>query len=409
MARGLVRRELLAQGVAGATAYWLQPALGGEPAVKSRPRIAAVVTEYRENSHADVIVTKFLEGCKTEEVEFRPQVQIVSLFMDQRAAQDTGEAMAAKHRVRLSPTIEDALTLGTGSLAVDGILLIGEHGKYPYNELGQHLYPRRRFFDATAEVFRNSGRAVPVFNDKHLAYSWSDAKAIYDTAKALKLPFMAGSSVPVARRVPDLRLPLGAELTEGLAVGYGGTESYGFHALEGLQCMAERRKGGETGVRSVRCLKGDAVWAAGDSGVWSWDVLLAALSRSEKDTVRSATKAVVKTKSHEPEAFILEYRDGFRGAVLMLYGLVEEFLFGGKLRNASDPVSTLFRLQEGKPFDHFARLDIAIEQMFRTGTPTYPVERTLLTTGALDAAMNSRFRAGEKRPTPELEIQYHAR
>lgn len=373
-----------------------------------RPRIAAVVTEYTENSHADVIVTKFLEGCNTREVDFQPRVQVVSLYLDQRPVRDIGVETAHRHRLRLAPTIEDALTLGTGTLAVDGVLLIGEHGRYPYNELGQHLYPRRRFFDEAVAVMRTAGKSVPVFSDKHLSCAWADAKAMYETARELRIPLMAGSSVPVARRVPDLQLPAGCELTEAVSVGYGGTEAYGFHALEGLQCMAERRKGGETGVQSVRVLAGDKVWAAGDAGEWSWNLLLAALRCSEQSAVREATRETIRRRTRDPEAFLVEYRDGFRGAVLMLYGLVEEFLFAGSIRGQREPAATLFRLQAGKPFDHFARLDLAIEKMFLSGKPTYPVERTLLTTGILDAAMHSRFNNGERLQTPQLAIRYRS-
>jgi hypothetical protein len=386
----------------------LGTALSGAAAVRSAepPKIAAVVTEYRENSHADVIVTKFLEGCKTAEVDYQPRVKIASLYLDQRPPRDTGVETAKRHGVPIFDTIAGALTLGGPKLAVDGVLLIGEHGQYPYNELGQHLYPRRRFFEAAAEVMRRDGRSVPVFNDKHLAYAWADAHFMYRTARELKIPMLAGSSVPVARRVPDLRLDPGTDLLEALSVGYGGTESYGFHALEGLQCMVERRKGGETGVRSVQCVSGEAVWAAADAGAWSWDVLRAALSRSEKPAVATATREIIRAKTREPDAFLIEYRDGFRAAVLMLYGLADEFLFAGKVRGRAEPVSTLYRLQEGKPFDHFARLNMQIERMFLTGKPPYPVERTVLTTGMLDAALHSRFEKGARRATPELELSY---
>jgi len=371
-----------------------------------RPRLAAVVTEYRVNSHADVIVTKFLEGCKAVDLDFHPQIEIASLYLDQTPPNDTGVEMARRHSVPVYPTIEGALTLGTGKLAVDGVLLIGEHGSYPYNEVGQHLYPRRRFFEEAVAVMRKSGRVVPTFNDKHLSQSWVDAKWIYDTARELNLPFMAGSSIPLAWRKPELELPVGTELMEAVAVGYGGTEAYGFHTLEGLQCMAERRKGGETGVKSVQCLKGDAVWTAGDQGRWSWELLLAALSRSEKAAVSGATKEEIRQKAHEPEAFLIEYRDGFHGTALMLYGLAEEFLFAGRIRGTLEPVSTHFWLQDGKPFAHFARLCMAIERMVLTGVPPQPVERTLLTTGILDAVMHSRAQNGERRLTPELALNY---
>ena len=376
---------------------------------EERPlRIAAIVTEYRENSHADVIVGKFLEGCRTPEITFTPKVKVASLYLDQVPPADTGREMAEKHRVRLCPTIEDALTLGGKELAVDGVLLIGEHGRYPYNELGQHLYPRRRFFEETAAVIRKAGRAVPVFNDKHLSPSWADAKWMYDTARELRVPFMAGSSLPVTWRRPELELPGGTELAEALVVGYGGTEAYGFHALETLQCMAERRKGGETGVRSVQCLQGDAVWKAGETGRWSWPLLRAALARSERETLRMATPDRVREAAKDPECFLVEYRDGFKAAVLMLYGVADEFLFAGRAAGQEQPLSTLFWLSD-KPFIHFARLCEAIQQMFLTGKPTYPVERTLLTTGVLDAAMRSRHAEGKRLETPELAIRYTGR
>ena len=111
--------------------------------------------------------------------------------------------------MRLSPTIADALTLGTGKLAVDAVLLIAEHGDYPLNEKLQKLYPRGRFFREVLEVFRASGRGVPVFIDKHLSYSRAEARQMVDQARALKVPLMAGSSLPVTWRLPELEIPLG--------------------------------------------------------------------------------------------------------------------------------------------------------------------------------------------------------
>lgn len=368
--------------------------------------MAAIVTEFRENSHADVIVTKLLEGCKTLDLDYRPGIDVASLFMDQVSPRDIGRATAEKHQVAIYPTIAEALTLGTGKLAVDGVFLIGEHGNYPYNELGQHMYPRRRFFEETAAVFRKSGRSVPVFNDKHLAYSWADAKWMYDTARELKVPFMAGSSVPLAWRRPELQLPLDTEIVDAISVGYGGTEAYGFHALEGLQCMLERRKGAESGVRSVQYFGGESVWKAADAGLWSWELLLAAMACSEDPVRRRLTEEQVRERSRNPEAFLVEYRDGLRAAMIMPHGAVEEFLFAARLKGKEKPAATQFWLQDGKPFGHFARLCMAVEKMMLGGIPTTPLERTLLTTGVLDRAMQSRFQKGEKLETPELEIRY---
>src|SRR5207244_2983620 len=158
--------------------------------------------------------------------------------------------------------IAEAITLGKKEVAVDGVLCIGEHGRYPSNDRGQILYPRRRFFEETANVFAQYKRAVPAFNDKHLAATWTDAKWMYDRARELHVPFLAGSSLPVTWRRPPLTLARNAQLVEAVQVGYGPFEGYGFHALEALQCLVERRRGGETGVRSVQCLSGEEMWRA---------------------------------------------------------------------------------------------------------------------------------------------------
>ena len=62
---------------------------------------------------------------------------------------------------------------------------------------------------------------------------------------------MAGSSLPVSWRRPELELTLDAPIEDALVAAYGPIEVYGFHALETLQTMVERRKGGETGVKAV--------------------------------------------------------------------------------------------------------------------------------------------------------------
>lgn len=399
----LTRREVLRLGARLAEMASLVPLFRfqGRNEMK-RPKIAAVVTEYRLHSHADVIVGKFLEGSITPDGRWEPQCDIVSLYTDQVPPNDMSREMAKKHGVKIFETIEGALTLGTGKLAVDGVLLIGEHGNYPYNEKGQHLYPRRRFFEETVKVFERSGRVVPVFNDKHLSYSWENAKWMYDTAQRMHIPFMAGSSIPVTWRTPPLELPLDCDLQGALALGYGPLESYGFHTLEVLQCMVERRKGGETGVAAVQLLEGDAVWEAGKAGLWSQELLEAGLAVDQDGSASEAPKRV-----KEPYAFLVEHRDGFRSCALMLNGLVRGWRFAGKV--SGQTVATSFRPAvpcEG--FPHFARLNDAIQKMFLTGKPTYPVERTLLTTGVLAFAMDSKYQGNQRLETPELAVVYRA-
>ena len=93
-----------------------------------RKKIAAIITEYRLRSHADVIVTKYLKGFPTDEGFFEPRVDIASMYIDQFPAEDTGRQIAAEHGVPIYPSIAKALCLGGEKLAVDGVLLIGEHG-----------------------------------------------------------------------------------------------------------------------------------------------------------------------------------------------------------------------------------------------------------------------------------------
>jgi hypothetical protein len=374
-----------------------------------KKKVAAVVTEYRKWSHADVIVGKVLEGFLYDGGA-GPNMQIVSMYVDQFPKNDMSRDLAKKYGFPIYDSIEKALTLGGDKLAVEGVLSIGEHGKYPDNARGQKLYPRRRFFEGITRVFEKSKKSVPVFNDKHLAATWKDAKWMYDRSRELFFPFLAGSSVPVTWRRPPLKLDRGCDLTEAVQIGYGPFEGYGFHALEGMQCLAERRKGGETGVKSVQCLQGEAMWKAMDEGRWSKDLLEAGMKlipAHAKGDVRQLT-----SKNKSSGVFLIEYRDGFKAAVAMLNGWVYEgdggaFVFAGRLKGQAKPVATHFYLQQPDPFGHFIYLVKAIDSMMQTGHAPYPVERTLLTTGILDAVMVSRSEKNRKVETKHLlDIRY---
>ena len=182
-------------------------------------------------------------------------MDLVSLYTDQVPESDASRARAKEFRtLKIYPTVAEALTLGGEQLAVDGVLLIGEHGNYPKNEKGQRLYPRYELFQQIVDVFRRSGRSVPVFNDKHLSWNWQWAEEMVETSRELEFAFLAGSSLPVAHRIPPVELPRNAEVKEAMCLALGGPDSYDFHALEALQSLVERRQGGETGVVAMRAL-----------------------------------------------------------------------------------------------------------------------------------------------------------
>ena len=370
--------------------------------MNQRKRIAAINTTYFPNSHADVITTKYMKGYPTDTGHIAPRVDLVSIYLDQIDSRDIGVDLAEEHNVPIYQSIRQALTLGENELAVDGVLLIGEHGDYPHNEFEQHMYPRRYMFEQICGVFASSGRSVPVFCDKNLSYNWDDAYWMYTRANELNVPFMAGSSLPTCWRQPFLEHPLDTPLDEAVAIGYGGVESYGFHALETLQCMIERRKGGESGVVSVQCLEGQDVWKAADSGEWSLDLAEAACSQ-----IKNRPDTSITDGCSSPVIFLIEHRDGFRSAVLMLNGYVTDFAYAAQ--QGDQILATEFYLQNGTPYAHFSYLSLNIEEMFVTGKPQYPVERTLLTTGVLDAVMHSRAEDYKRLETPHLaEIAYQS-
>src|SRR5216683_775847 len=313
------------------------------PSREGRRPLATITTVYRPMSHAYHIAGRFIRGYPRESRFHVPQHYVRSLYVDQKPDNDLSREEAQVYDVRLTKSISDALTEGSGKLTVDGVLLIGEHGNYPRNEKGQILYPRYEWMEQIVAVFRQTGQVVPVFCDKHLSYSWTKAKQMYDWARELKIPFMAGSSLPVTWRRPELELPIDAPLEDALVAAYGPIEVYGFHALETLQVMVERRQGSETGIKAVTCLTGKEVWKAGDDGRWSWDLLEAALGRSETlnpgDVRRNVGQPVMTYPSIPPTAFLIEYRDGLRGTVLLLNGHIQDFCFAATIKGEKKPAS----------------------------------------------------------------------
>ena len=367
-------------------------------------RIAAIITEYRAGSHADVVIGKYLEGYRQDEKPPYPRSKIVSMFTEQVPKGDMSRERAKKFGVPIYRTVAEALTLGGEKLAVDGVILIGEHGNYPLNDKEQTLYPRFEMFLKITDVFRQSGRAVPVFNDKHLSWSWRQAKRMVEISRELKFPMLAGSSVPVAMRIPSVDAPFGERQTHAVAISYSGLDIYGFHLLEALQCLTERRRGGETGVRSVQCLEGAACWRFISENGWAKRLFDQALKRSN---TRKAGEARALVKS--PSVFVIEYADGLQAAAFLMTGMVEDFTVAIDLDGKPEPFSVLMNLQNGRPHHHFGCLVKKIEELFETGRAPYPVERSLLTSGMLDFALESRVQGHKKLATPELErVRYQA-
>jgi len=373
-------------------------------------RIAIITTIYRYLSHGQHMGDRFLVGYPHNGEWHKPNMQVVSLYVDQKPEGDLSGQRAQEFGFRVYPSIAETLRCGTGKLAVDAVLIVAEHGDYPTNNFGQKLYPRFEFFTECVKVFEQEGRAVPVYNDKHLSYSLEKAQRMVKEAKRLGFPMLGGSSLPVTWRLPDVEMPMGCQIEEALMVGEnGGDDAMDFHALEGMQCMLERRRGGETGVRSVHKIEGDPVWNAG----WSKDLLSAALSRSDtplgltmkdgrtQDLVASGELQRLVTK---PVAYLLEYRDGLRATMLNLRGAVQDFNFAARV-TGHGVISTQFLLTPEPNVTYSACLMNKVAEMFATGRAPYPIERTLLTSGITEACHRSQ---GKRLDTPNLAIVYKA-
>jgi hypothetical protein len=186
---------------------------------------------------------------------------------------------------------------------------------------------------------------------------------------------------------------------------------YDFHAHETIQCMAERRKGGETGVAAVQGLKGGAVWEAlGEGGPAR--LLEACLCRSQTlaqagDTSdRHPTPAQMKELVKEPVLHRVEYADGLKSSMLLLNGLVQDFTFAARLKGRKEPLSVLFHLPPRPNVTYSAALMAKAEEMFVTGKAPYPVERTLLTGGINEAGLKSIAAGGKRLGTPHLAVKY---
>ena len=396
------RREIIGAGLGLA----LFPKLGPP----RRPKLAAVVTAYTWLSHADVILGRLLDGSSPDGIRHAPRTELVSLYLDQVTPRDMGIEVAGRHGIAVYPTVSEALCLGGPRLAVDGVVLIGEHGDYPTNPAGQKLYPRFELFQQVAAVYRSAGRSVPTFFDKHFSYDWPKAKAMWEMIQQLSIPLLAGSSVPVTVRRPPLEIPLGGKLTEAVVTGYGELEAYGFHAIEALLCMVERRLGGEVGVRRVELLRGEAVWRWRDGhGSWSQPLLTAALQRHPAVAPGRMEEVVT-----DPAAFVIDFRDGLKAALFSLNGLVLGHGIAVRNPDRAEPWSTFFveggppvAPEEGgtRPLPNFDGLARVIESLMVTRQPPWPAERTLLSTGILAALFESKSRGGPVE-TADLGIAY---
>ena len=417
-------------------------------------RLAILGSVYRHGSNMQTIADRFLVGYPFEGDWYMPTVKVVSMYVDQpirradarptefdlamigagrpggqrpAGAQgaatsseplgpmsDLSQSRSQQFGFRLSRNIPDALRLGGDKIAVDAVLTIVEQDDYPVDGKGRILLPSYDFFQQCAQVFDAEKHSVPYFNHKQLSFSFTEAQNMVKTAERLKFPLMAGSSMPVTWRLPDTDIPMGAKVSEAVMVGVGGFDGMDFDALDAMQSMLERRKGGETGVKAVQLLEGDDVWVARAANRWSNDLLSSALSRSDTPlglsvldgrTQDLSAPGVLEQLVANPVAYCIEYNDGTKATLLILNGALRDYNISARVEGHG-LVSTQFFMTPPPNQTYSACLAAKINEMYQTRNAPYSVHRTLLTTGILEACLNSRHKLNQRLETPQLAISY---
>ena len=403
----VTRRELAAAvtGLASAAAV----ATAQTPQPSARPRIAVCTTYWAApNSHADWIICKLMDGYWWEGAHKQSRVDVVSAYIHQFDSSGLGQKVCQAKNVPIYKTVGEAVTRGGKELAVDGVVIIGEHGNYPTDLKGHWLLPRWWMYQQVVRVFEQSKRSVPVFNDKHLSYNWDDAKWMFDKSRELNFPLSGGSSIPVYFRKPEIEIAIDTPIKNSIVVGAAPDEGGIFHCIDVLQCFVERRKGGETGVKSVQSIRGGTeTWKWVERNPWAGKLLdsVAAQFNLKQGAFQENARANV---------CIVEYNDGTKGAVIEGRGV--GWTYAGEIEGQKDP-TIISMLGFPGPFAQYHASNAQphwITEMMVTKKEPFHAERLLLSTGITNYYMDSNWENGRFSPvgrrlgTPFMNMSYRS-
>ncbi|WP_244502019.1 hypothetical protein [Terriglobus roseus] len=403
------RRQML--GLVGMTgvAAWTDVAFGEVPQPSQRPpRLACLVSYWgAPNSHADWIIDKLIDGYWWKGEPTSSRVEVVSVYLNQFETSVLGQKVCKAKGIPIFKTVGEAVTLGGNDLAVDGVVIIGEHGNYPLNLKGQWLLPRWWMYQQVITVFEKSKRSVPVFNDKHLSYNWDEAKWMYDKSRELGFPLTGGSSIPAYFRQPEIELPVDTPILHSILVGGTADEGALFHCVDTLQAFVDRRKGGETGVKAVQCIRGPETWKWVERTPWAASLLEAV---RKQFTLRPGSFQEEKSSN----VCIVDYNDGTKAAVIS--GSNVGWTYAGEIEGQKEPTIVSMLGWPG-PFSQYhasnAHSHWLIEMMVTKKEP-FNAERLLLATGITDFTMDSCWEdgryssVGRRIETPFLNMRYRS-
>ena len=384
------RREMLGiTGMAGLAAL-SGMASGAVAQTRESPRRIAVLASYwgATRSHADWIVTKLIDGYWWEGAYTPSRVDVASLYLHQHDESVLGQKVAKAKDIPVFRTVGEALTLGGDELAVDGVVIVGEHGEYPTDLKGHWLLPRWWIFNQVVRIFEKSNRSVPVFNDKHLSYDWNESKWMFDKSRELKFPLTGGSSIPIYYREPAIELENDTPLLNSIVLGGTGDEGAIFHCVDVLQAFVERRRGGETGVRSVQSIRGPETWKWVESNPWAAKLIDAVAEKFELEPGHFQ-------QNIRANMCLVTYNDGTKAAVIA--GRDVGWTYAGEIEGHNEP-TVISMLGWAGPFDQYHASNAQphwITEMMVTKKEPFEAERLLLSSGIVNHYMDSNWENGQ--------------
>jgi hypothetical protein len=405
----LTRREMLGlAGMAGAAALAGVVPNAVAQAAPRRPRIACLVSFWGlPTSHADWIINKLLDGYWWQGAHTPSRVEVVSVYIHQFDTSLLGQKVCKAKNIPIYKSVGEAITLGGRELAVDGVVIVAEHGNYPTDLKGHWLLPRWWIYQQVIQVFENSRRSVPVFNDKHLSYNWDDAKWMFDKSRELNFPLTGGSSIPTYFRKPEIELPIETPLMNSIVVGSAPDEGAISHCIDVLQAFVDRRRGGETGVKSVQSIRGPETWKWVEGNPWAGKLLEAVRKNFD-------LKPGTFQEGKRPSVCIVEYNDGTNAAVISGEGV--GWTFAGEIAGQSKP-TIISMLGWPGPVSQYHAANAHehwITEMMLTRKEPFNAERLLLSTGIVNNYMESNWEdgrysaVGRRVMTPFMNMKYHS-
>ena len=405
----LTRRDMLKiSGVAGmASLAGIAPYAGAQTTPR-RPRIACLVSYWGlPTSHADWIVNKLLDGYWWQGAHTPSRVDVVSVYIHQLDTSLLGQKVCKAKNIPIYKTVGEAVTLGGPELAVDGVVIVAEHGNYPTDLKGHWLLPRWWIYQQVIRVFEQSKRSVPIFNDKHLSYNWDDAKWMFDKSRELQFPLTGGSSIPTYFRTPEVEIAVDTLIRNSVVVGSSPDEGAISHCIDVLQAFVDRRKGGETGVKSVQSIRGPETWQWVERTPWAGNLLEAVRKNFN-------LKPGYFQEGRQSNVCIVEYNDGTNGAVISGSGV--GWTYAGEIAGQQNPTiismlgwpGPISQYHAANGHEHW------ITEMMLTRKEPFNAERLLLSTGIVNHYMDSNWEdgrysaVGRRIETPYMNMSYHS-